>query len=165
MNLLILVGIMETDLSLLRVGKILFQQRQNKVWHDLMDYPSVEQHDQRMLVDRDVSWHEVEHSWEKSDWESRVVCVFPSIKQVLIQTSVSPQKKHFIYLAVTKHTIENSFWIFFSNGINMTLFKKWLKVGISKINKREFLRLEKGFSCTEQRLELVQVEIRVNSLD
>jgi hypothetical protein len=66
---------------------------------------------------------------------------------------------------MANHIIEKSSGIFLSYWINMTLFKKRLKICISKINEILFLLLNKEVYCTEQLLEHVLVFVLVNFLD
>jgi hypothetical protein len=62
------------------VEKILFQQKQNKVLVDLLDYQDGVQHAQQKLVDRDVSLHGVEHLMVNFDMLQWVVYAFHSTK-------------------------------------------------------------------------------------
>ncbi len=66
---------------------------------------------------------------------------------------------------IAKHIIKNSSWILFSYWINMTLFKKRLKICISKINDTSFLLLNQELYYTEQSLEHVLVFVLGNFLD
>jgi hypothetical protein len=62
------------------VEKTLFQQKQNKVLFDLLNYQDDVQHAQQKLVDRDVSLHEVEHLMVNFDVLQLVVYAFHSTK-------------------------------------------------------------------------------------
>jgi hypothetical protein len=73
-----------TENNYLYVEKILFQQIQNMVLYDLLDYRDDVQHDQQKLVDKDVLLHEVEHLMVNFDLLQPVVYGFHSLKKYQI---------------------------------------------------------------------------------
>jgi hypothetical protein len=71
-----------TENNYLFVEKSLFQQKQNKVLYDLLDYQDDVQHVQQKPVDKDVLLHVVEHLMVNFDLLELVVYVFHARKNI-----------------------------------------------------------------------------------